>query len=106
MTIRALYTVLMKYSILIATPFWGIFWLVILFIFCFLFVHTARLARLGLKYRAEKNTQNTDEKKPDTPTEKKEAPAPQTQEPIYYIVERKKKARASYSEPKQIRFKE
>ena len=96
----------MKHSILSATPFWGIFWLVILFIFCFLFVHTARLARLGLKYRAEKRTQTAEEKPPEKKEETKQAPAQTTQEPIYYIVERKKKTRASYSEPKQIRFKE
>ncbi len=103
---HALYTVLMKNAILTTTPFWGIFWLIILFIFCFLFVHTARLARLGLRYRAEKNATPAEEKPPEPKEEKKQAPAQTTQEPIYYIVERKKKTRASYSEPKQIRFKD
>ena len=38
--------------------------------------------------------------------EEKKAPAERPQEPIYYIVERKtRRAKPSYGEPKEIRFK-
>ncbi|MBQ8291470.1 MAG: hypothetical protein IJX88_03040 [Clostridia bacterium] len=90
----------MKHLILTTSPFLGIPYLCILFIFCFLGVHILHLARLGLKYQA-----NPKEKKEEKPKEEQKAPAEQPQEPIYYIVERKKKTRSSYSEPKQIRFK-
>ena len=57
-------------------------------------VHIFKLARIG--YRARKNL-------PPTPP-KPEEPKP---EPVYYIVEKKKKrAKASYSEPRRIDFKE
>jgi uncharacterized protein (DUF58 family) len=97
----------MRYAILIATPLGGVFSILLLFVLCFLLVHTVRLARLGLKYRAEREEADDEEKSEEKKTEKqeKQAPAENPQEPIYYIVERKKRTRASYSEPKQIRFK-
>ncbi len=67
---------------------------VILLFICFTLVHIFKLARIG--YRARKNL-------PPTPP-KPEEPKP---EPVYYIVEKKKKrAKASYSEPRRIDFKE
>jgi uncharacterized protein (DUF58 family) len=97
----------MRYAILIATPLGGVFSILLLFVLCFLLVHTVRLARLGLKYHAEGEEADDEEKSEEKKTEKqeKQAPAENPQEPIYYIVERKKRTRASYSEPKQIRFK-
>lgn len=61
---------------------------------CFVFVHVLKLARIG--YRAKKSLP------PERPK-----PEPKTEEPVYYIVEKKKKrAKASYSEPKRISFHE
>ena len=100
----------MKYAILAPTPLGGVFAILGLFVFCFLLVHTARLARLGLKYHAEQEDADDQHETEEAKTEKdekqqKQAPADTPQEPIYYIVERKKRTRASYSEPKQINFK-
>ena len=59
-----------------------------LFLFLFLLVHGIRLALLG--YKALR---------------KKEEPAPpKPQEPVYYIVEKKKRPKTKYSEPKPFRF--
>ena len=71
----------------------GLYALLLLFA-CFLAVHIYMLARYG--YRARK----------DLPKDKPEKPLPKEAEPVYYIVEKKKKrARASYSEPKRISFR-
>ena len=79
----------------------GIFWSILLFALCFFGVHIAKLARLGQLYRTKKTEKPT----PPPAEPEKKAPAP-TQEPVYYIVERKKKrAKAQYGEPKEIRFK-
>ena len=75
-------------------------WLIFLFIFCFLGVHIFRLALIGIE--SFRNEDSTEEEK----SEEKKAPSEQPKEPIYYIVEKKtKRAKSSYSEPKQIRFK-
>jgi hypothetical protein len=63
----------------------------LLFICCFVFVHIIKLAAIGLKSLKK-------------PKESKE-PKPQSKpQPVYYIVE-KKRAKRSYSEPKEIEFK-
>lgn len=81
----------------------GILWCVLLFFFCFLGVHIARLVRFGFKY---KNLQENPQPKPPEKTEEKKSPPPPSgAEPVYYIVERKRKTRSSFSEPKEIRFK-
>lgn len=73
----------------------GILYLAILFIACFIVVHTVKLALLGLRSTREKHTE---QKKPD-----EQPPA----EPVYYIVEKKqKRKKADYSSPREIRFKE
>ena len=115
MTKHTIYTVLMKNAILSATPLWGAFWLLMLFIFSFALVHIARLARLGLRYREQQNKQNdapTAENKTETTSQpksndkEKQAPTQTAQEPIYYIVERKAKDKnGRYGKPKQIHFK-
>ena len=80
--------------------------LILSFILCFFFVHLARLVRLGWQAQKHSNQTNT---KPsnDKPTEKpKEKQSEKTApEPVYYIVERKRRVKSGYSEPKQIRFK-
>ena len=65
-----------------------------LFLLCVIVVHGIKLARIG--WRAAKKRTPEETKKPE--------PKP---EPVYFIVERKKKrAKAEYSEPKRIRFRE
>ena len=90
---------------LLLSPLGGFATLLFLFIFCFLTVHLFLLAKVGWKARrseAKKPTQEESNKEKNAPTQK---PA---QEPIYYIVERKRtrtRPKTVYSEPKQIRFK-
>lgn len=70
--------------------------LILLFALCFLLIHTIKLIRLGWQ---------TQRKQPPAKEKAEEkAPAP-TQEPIYYIVERKRRTKSSYGEPKRINFK-
>lgn len=99
LTEYVLYTYPMNTSFLLSANFIGVFCLAFLFLLCFCLVHIARLAAVGWKHTA---------KKPPTPEPQKvekKAPTPK-QEPIYYIVERKKRrAKSSYSEPKEIHFK-
>ena len=92
---------------LLFSPALGIFWVCFLFAFCFLSVHVARLAKIGREFQKQNATkeQNEEPKEQEEPT-KKQTPPPQTQrEPIYYIVEKKRRAKTSFSEPKEIRFK-
>ena len=91
----------MKYSLLASAARGGLF-LCFLFFLCFALVHIARLAFFGWKYNAPKKQQT--EEKP--PTQK--PPAPSSPEPVYYIVEKKRKIRrtkSEYSEPKEFKFK-
>ena len=76
----------------------GIFSIGLLFGICFLLVHLSKLIRLGWENRATPA-------KPTPEKEEKKAPATTPQEPVYYIVEKKRRAKTSFSEPKQIRFK-
>lgn len=92
-------------ALLTVSPFWGIFWLILLFILCFFGVHIARLARLGQRYRKSLTKQEKHEKKESGETPPQPKTLPNEREPIYYIVERKKRAKTNYSEPKEIRFK-
>lgn len=69
----------------------GLVYLLITFIACFAFVHIIKLAVAG--FLSLKKKQPEPEKKP----EKKP-------DPVYYIVE-KKRAKKTYSEPKEIQFK-
>ena len=100
----------MKYAtLLLSSPFLGVLWLVLLFLLCFFFVHFIRLAQFGQNWRKlndrknEEKAQN-EEKNSSQENEKKTPPEP-SGEPIYYIVERKRRTKSSFSEPKQIRFK-
>ena len=84
-------------NILTVFPFKGFLFTLLLFLVCFVSVHTLLLARVGWEYNRKKAT---------PPPKEEEKTAPVEKEPIYYIVERKtKRAKASYGEPKQINFK-
>ena len=107
MTVFVFYTVTMLCNplenLLSATPFLGVLWLVLLFGACFLGVHIARLVRFGWLYQKKEDAPKPKEEKEE---KKEKAPEPKpSAEPVYYIVERKRKTRQSYGEPKEIRFK-
>lgn len=88
----------------------GAFWLLFLFFVCFFGIHIVRLAKIGWQYRkGAPNPAPKAEEKP-RPAPQPQAQAPQTPqappEPVYYIVERKRKRpRETYSTPREIRFK-
>ena len=72
----------------------GAVWTAAIFLICVIIVHGAKLARIGYRTLFKKLP-------PEPPK-----PAEKTPEPVYYIVEKKKKrAKAEYSEPKRIHFK-
>jgi len=65
----------------------------LLFFICFAAVHIAKLAFLGfLSLRKKPEEKKPEEKKPPKPT--------------YFIVEKKRPRKASYSEPREIEFKD
>ena len=70
----------------------GVLYLFLTFLFCFILVHLVKLAYLGILSL----------KKPPEPEKKPE----KKPEPVYYIVERKRARKSSYSEPKEIQFKD
>ena len=87
-------------NLLLTPAFFGVLWLAVLFGGCFLGVHIARLVRFGWLYQKKAEPPKANEEK------KEKAPEPKpSAEPVYYIVERKRKTRQSYGEPKEIRFK-
>lgn len=72
--------------------------LIFLFCACFLIIHIIKLIKIG--WLAQGKMENNEKK------EEEKAPAPKpAQEPVYYIVERKRRAKSSFSEPKRIHFK-
>ncbi|MDE6441618.1 MAG: hypothetical protein K2L12_02570 [Clostridia bacterium] len=73
----------------------GILYLFLTFVVCFILVHLIKLAYIGLL---------STRKKPEPPKEKV-APPPPKPEPVYYIVEKKRSRKSTYSEPKEIKFK-
>ena len=76
--------------------FIGLLYLFLTFIVCFILVHIIKLAYIGLI---------SVRKKPEPPPEpKQEKPQPKP-EPVYYIVEKKRARKSTYSEPKEIKFK-
>ncbi|MBQ8322699.1 MAG: hypothetical protein IJX91_01900 [Clostridia bacterium] len=98
----------MKYAnaLLISSAF-GILWLSLIFALCFFFVHLVRLAKFGQTWRKEQTakSENAEKKDPPPAPPEKKAPPKETGEPIYYIVERKRRTKSSFGEPKQIKFK-
>ncbi len=74
----------------------GAVYTVILFAICAILVHAVRLAAIGYKSMKKRSSAV---KKATPETEK-------TAEPVYYIVERKKKRpKSEYSDPRRIQFK-
>lgn len=74
---------------------------VIVFLFCFFAVTFVRLAYLG--FFSISNFRKSDKKQEN---ENKNESENKTSEPVYYIVERKKKRpNKNYSEPKKISFR-
>lgn len=70
----------------------GFLYLILTFVICFALVHLLKLAAVGFMSLRRKK-----EAPPEPKPEKKS-------EPVYYIVE-KKRARKSYSKPREIEFK-
>ena len=110
MTVFPFYTVTMWFidcnNLLSATAFFGVFWLAVIFGGCFLGVHIARLVRFGWLYQKQEDAPKATNEKEGKEEKKEKAPEPKpSAEPVYYIVERKRKTRQSYGEPKEIRFK-
>lgn len=115
MTVCKLYTVLMNlfyfthgtylavkidYLFLSAAAVGGVFCTAFLFTLCFVCIHILKCAKIGWKQRR----QNPPDGNPKS-TQNEKAPAP-PQEPVYYIVEKKRThPKTKYTEPKEIRFK-
>lgn len=76
----------------------GILYLILIFAACFTAVHVIKLAYIGFMSIRKKKNQPKSEPKPKPKPEKKPGP-------VYYIVEKKRARRATYSEPKEIQFK-
>jgi hypothetical protein len=81
----------MQTILLVKNAFLGAICLVFLFLFCFFAVHLLVVIKRGLKPTP-----------PPTPSEKPKGQKPP--EPVYYIVEKKKKP-PRYGEPKEFRFR-
>ena len=89
-------------TLLISLPIAGLFWTLFLFIFCFGGVYVAELVKLGWAYK----TQSPPEKNTTPPERQEKAPAEKPQEPIYYIVERKKRLpKSGFEDAKPFTFK-
>lgn len=71
----------------------GFIYILLTFLFCFILVHVIKLAIVGF-LSLKKKKEPEPEKKPEKKSE-----------PVYYIVEKKRPRKASYSEPKEIQFK-
>lgn len=74
--------------------FIGLFYLFLLFLISFAAVHIFKLAYYGFLSFKKKPPE------PSSPQKKIKEP-----QPVYYIVEKKRAKKASYSEPKEITFK-
>lgn len=72
----------------------GILYVLLTFIACFALVHIIKLTVVGFLSFKRKKPPVQAEKKPEV-----------KKEPVYYIVE-KKRAKRTYSEPREIKFKE
>ncbi len=95
-------------NLLLSLPVKGCIWLFILFALSFFGAHVIKLAREGWQARRSPPKDEPNDKtddKTDANT-KKEAPNPGTsQQPIYYIVEKKRRRpKQDYGEPKPIKF--
>ncbi len=97
------YTVLMDILNCLNSAVVGGVFLGLLFIVCFLGVHIVKLARRG--YEETLKVKKGEQPQQSAPEQEKK-PVQKTPEPVYYIVEKKKKRpKSSYSDPKEFRFK-
>lgn len=86
----------MKNILLTFSPFSGVLGLLAMFGVSFLLVHIVLLAKTGWEVKKPQKP------KPEPPKEKPQKPP----EPVYYLVEkRKKRPKNSYSSPREIHFK-
>lgn len=77
--------------------FIGVLYLFLTFLFSFAVVHILKLAYFGFL---------SVYKKPEEPPKAEPKPRKEKKpEPVYYIVEKKRTRKQSYSEPKEITFK-
>ncbi len=90
---------------LLLSSVFGIFWLILLFLLCFVGVHVLRLARMGQAYRKEQRQPPTPSQSPQPTQEPPPKKEESEKEPVYYIVERKKRVKSTFTQPKQIHFK-
>ena len=82
-------------------PLLGFFWLCVLFAACFSTVHIT----LSILQPAKRKSADKEMATAETPPEKKEPPKTEKPpEPVYYIVEKTKRKKQSYSKPKRIKF--
>ena len=82
-------------------PLLGFFWLCVLFAACFSTVHIT----LSILQPAKRKPADKEMATAETPPEKKESTKTEKQpEPVYYIVEKTKRKKQSYSKPKRIKF--
>ena len=87
---------------LLATFFQGFGGILLLFALCFFGVQIAKIIVRGWRIYDGATESKPPEKPPEQKTENKQTPP----EPIYYIVEKKRRrSKASYGDPKEIRFK-
>ncbi len=98
-----MYTFPMNTLLISATV--GIVWLLLLFALCFIVVHVLRLARLGRLYQKNEKEAANKLPKPQQPPPAPPAPSHTEPEPVYYIVEKKKRVKSNLGEPKRIQFK-
>ena len=92
--------VIAQYPLLAATIGAGVFFCFLLFAFCFSGVHILRFTQQTTN---KTKTTSSQPKKPPEVEKEKQTPS---QEPVYYIVERKQRRnKPRYGEPKEIRFK-
>ena len=96
------------HNLLISLGFQGFLWTLLLIVLCFGGVYVAGLARLGWEHKSERaKAPEEAPKTPEKPKEEKKAPAEKAPEPVYYIVEKKKRRpKTDYGEPKPFQFKE
>lgn len=71
----------------------GFVYLLLTFIICFTLVHVIKLAAIGFA-SLKKKRQPPAEPKPEKKSE-----------PVYYIVEKKRARKSTYTEPREIQFK-
>ena len=89
---------------ILSVPGQGLIYTVIIFLFCVIAVHGVLLAKIGYKSLHKKIPP---EKPKEEKTKSPQKPKPEKDpEPVYFIVEKKKKrAKSEYSAPREIKFK-